>query len=64
MHIPHDAAADEHILHAAQMRVFELVEDDDVVEFDVEVLVDGFQGAADGDVVFQLDGYCWWGGGE
>ena len=39
------------------MRVFELVKDGDVVEFDVEVLIDGFEGAADGDVVFQLDGH-------
>lgn len=56
MHVPHDTAADKDVLHAAQMRVFELVEDGDVVQFDVEVLVDGFEGPADGDVVFELDG--------
>ena len=41
------------------MRVSELVQHGDVVELDVEVLVDGFQGAADGDVVFELDGDGW-----
>ena len=58
MHVPHHAAADEDIFHAAQMRILDLVEDDDVVEFDVEVLIDGFEGAADGDVVFEFDGDC------
>lgn len=73
MHIPDHAAPDEYILDAAQMRVPELVQHGDVVELDVEVLVDGFQGAADGDVIFELHGYgCldvgimggWWEGGE
>lgn len=59
MHVPDHAAADKDILHAAQMRVFEFVQHDDVVELDVEVLVHGFEGAADGDVVFELDGYGW-----
>ncbi len=59
MHVAHDAATDKDILHAAQMRVPELVEHGDVVELDVEVLVDGLEGAADGDVVFQLDGDGW-----
>lgn len=47
----------EDILDAAEMRVFELVQHGDVVELDVEVLVDGLEGAADGDVVLELDGY-------
>jgi len=37
------------------MRVFQVVYDGNVVELDVEVLVYAFQGAADGDVVFELD---------
>lgn len=37
------------------MRIFVQVEDIDIVELDVQVLVDGFEGAADADVVFQLD---------
>lgn len=57
MHIPDHAAPDEYILDAAEMRVSELVQHGDVVQLDVEVLVDGFQGAADGDVVFELHGY-------
>ena len=56
MHIPHHASPDEDVLHAAQMRVFQIVEHGDVVEFDIEVLVDGFEGAADGDVVFEFNG--------
>ena len=59
MHIPDHTAPDKDILHAAEMRVSELVQHGDVVELDVEVLVDGFQGAADGDVVFELDGDGW-----
>lgn len=38
------------------MRVFIQIEDVDIIELDVEVLVDGFQGATDADVIFQLDG--------
>ena len=38
------------------MRVFIQVEDVDIVELNIEVLVDRFQGAADTDVIFQLDG--------
>lgn len=38
------------------MRVLVEVEDVDVVQLDVEVLVDGFEGAADADVVLELDG--------
>ena len=37
------------------MRVFIQIENVDIVELDVEVLVDRFQGAADADVIFQLD---------
>ena len=38
------------------MRVFGFIEYGDVVEFDVEVLVAGLEGAADEEVVLQLDG--------
>jgi hypothetical protein len=58
VHVPDHASADENVLDAAQVRVLELVQHGDVVELDVEVLVDGFEGPADGDVVFELDGYC------
>ena len=56
MHVSDDRTPNEDVLDAAEVGVFQLVEDGDVVEFDVEVLVDGFEGAADGDVVFELDG--------
>lgn len=38
------------------MRVLVEIEDVDVVQLDVEVLVDGLEGAADADVVLELDG--------
>jgi hypothetical protein len=38
------------------VRIFVQVEHVDIVEFDVEVLVDRFECAADADVVFQFDG--------
>lgn len=38
------------------MWIFIQIEDVDIIELDVEVLVDRFQGAADADVIFQLDG--------
>ena len=52
MHVSDHRTSNEDVLDAAEVGVFQLVEDGDVVEFDVEVLVDGFEGAADGDVVF------------
>jgi len=55
MHIAYDAAADEDVLDGRQVRVFELVQHGDIVELDVQVLVDGLEGAVDADVVFQLD---------
>lgn len=39
-----------------QMRISRLLDDADIVELDVQELVDGLEGAADGDVVFELDG--------
>lgn len=39
------------------MRVLVQVEDVDIIELDVQVLVDGFEGAADADIVFELDGH-------
>ena len=56
MHIPYHTASDEYVLHTRQVGVFQFVEDDYVVEFDVQVLVDGLEGATNGDVVFQFDG--------
>lgn len=37
------------------MRVLVEIEHVDIIELDVEVLVDGLQGPADPDVIFQLD---------
>lgn len=37
------------------MRVFVEIEHVDIIELDVEILVDGFQGPADTDVIFELD---------
>lgn len=55
-HIAHHTPPNEHILDRRQMRVFIQIEDVDIIKLDVEVLVDRFQGAADTDVIFQLDG--------
>ncbi len=40
------------------MWVFGFVEHGDVVEFDIEILVAGLEGATDEEVVFQLDRQC------
>lgn len=37
------------------MGILDLLDDGDVVKLDVEVLVDALEGAADLDVVFELD---------
>jgi hypothetical protein len=58
MHIPDHAAADKDILDAAQMRIAQFVQNRDIIELDVEILVDRFQGAADRDVVLEFYGYC------
>jgi len=39
------------------MWILQLINNRDIIEFDVEVLVDALEGAADGDVVFELDGH-------
>ena len=39
------------------MRILQLLDDLDLIELDVEELVDGFEDAADGDIVFELDGH-------
>ena len=39
-----------------QMRILQLLQHLDIVQLDVQELVDGFEGALDGDVVFELDG--------
>ena len=38
------------------MRILHLLQHLDIIQLDVEELVDGFEGAFDGDVVFELDG--------
>lgn len=52
MHISNHTAPNKHILDAAEVGVFDLVDDLDVVELDVQVLVYGLEGATDCDVVF------------
>ena len=47
----------EYIFDTAEVRVFELLEHSDVVELDIEVLVDRFEGSSDRDVVLELNGY-------
>lgn len=37
------------------MGVFQLIHHGDVVQFDVEVLVDALEGAANGDVILELN---------
>lgn len=56
MDVTHDRATDEDVLDRAEMGVFQFIQNHHVVELDVEVLVDGFEGSADRDVVFQLNG--------
>ena len=47
----------EYVLDTAEVGVFELVEHSDVVELDVQVLVDGLEGAANRNVVLELNGH-------
>ena len=39
-----------------QMRILHLLQHLDIIQLNIEELVDGFKGAFDGDVVFELDG--------
>ena len=39
------------------MRILQFLHDLHILQFDAEELIDGFEGAAEGDVVFELDGY-------
>lgn len=55
MDVADDRATDKDVFDGAQMWVLQLVQDNDVVELDVQVLVDGFQSAPDTDVVLELD---------
>ena len=55
LHVLDDGAADEAVLHGLQVREVGGVLDAHAEEFDVEVLVDGVQLAADGEVILQLD---------
>lgn len=38
------------------MRILHLLQHLDIIQLDVQELVDGFEGAFDGDVVFEFDG--------
>jgi hypothetical protein len=55
--IAHDTPTNKHVLHRRQMWVLVQIEHVDIIELDVQVLVDGFEGTADADVVFELDGH-------
>ena len=57
MHIPHHTAPNKHTLHRRQMRILQFLHDLHILQFDVEELIDGLEGAAEGDVVFELDSY-------
>ena len=39
-----------------QMRILDLLEHLNLVELDVEELIDGLEGAANGDIILQFDG--------
>ena len=39
------------------MRIPHLIPNTDIIEFDIQVLIDGFQGAVDGEIVLEFDGY-------
>ena len=52
---PDDGTSDEAVLDGEHVWVLLRVGDGDVGELDVEVLVDRVEGAADGEVVLQLD---------
>jgi len=54
VYITHNGTPNEYVFDTAEMRVFELLEHGDVVELDVQILVDGFEGAADRDVILEL----------
>lgn len=55
MDVAHYAASDKDVLYSAQVRVLEVVLHRDLLELDVQVLVDGLEGAGDFDVIFELD---------
>lgn len=56
VYVADDGTPDKHVLDGAEVWVPQLLVDRDVVELDVEVLVDRFQGARHLDVVLELDG--------
>lgn len=47
LHVAHHRAADEAVLHRQHVRILLRIGDADVGQLDVQVLVDGVQGAAD-----------------
>lgn len=40
-----------------QVRVFDVVQNGNIVELDVQVLVHTFQGSSDGDIILELHGH-------
>lgn len=56
MDVPYHRTTDEDVLDGAEMRVLQLLDYLDLVELDVEVLVHALEGAAELDVVLELDG--------
>ena len=40
-----------------QMRILQLLQHLDIIQLYIQELIDGFEGAFDGDVVFEFDGY-------
>lgn len=55
--IPHHTTTNKHILYGRQVRVFIQIQDVHIVQLNVQVLVDGFEGAADANVVLEFDGH-------
>lgn len=55
--IAHHTTTDKHVLHGGQMRVFIQIQNVDIIQLNVQVLVDGFESAADANVVLEFDGH-------
>lgn len=55
MNVAHNASTNEDILNTTEVRVLELVDNVDVVEFDIEVLIHALERTPDLNVVLKLD---------
>lgn len=55
MDVADHAATDEDVLDSAQVRIFEVVLHRNVLEFNIQVLVNGLEGTGDFDVIFEFD---------